>query len=363
MFSENKSSFRSEDVTLLLTDITGLIEPKPTEEREKLIQSGVHYSEMLPLEYKPTERYIEEYYRALDSFALETAAATAAVSEKIYTEKRGRAVLVSLARAGTPAGILIKRYIKQKYGVNMPHYTISIARGRGIDGAAMRYILSKHPAQELQFVDGWTGKGAILDELYSSVLEFIGEQNKRMLLAVMADPANVTDMRGTCADIPIASSFLNATVCGLMSRTVIRPGIKDDEFHGVAFYENLKEEDRTYEFINRLEACFNILENERAISNVNLDKPAPTLSGACEARKIAREFNIGDINFIKPGIGEATRVLLRRIPDMVLVAQGAEEKYIAHIVQLAKEKNVPVIHYPLQCYKACGIIKALSPDL
>ena len=50
-----KSSFLETDVTLLLKDITGLVEPLPTSEREKRIQSGTHYSEMLPLEYKPTE--------------------------------------------------------------------------------------------------------------------------------------------------------------------------------------------------------------------------------------------------------------------------------------------------------------------
>ena len=31
------------------------------EEREKLNQSGIHYSEMLPLEYKPTPKYMEIY--------------------------------------------------------------------------------------------------------------------------------------------------------------------------------------------------------------------------------------------------------------------------------------------------------------
>ena len=37
-----RSSYRDEDVTLLLKDITGLVKPQPTEERERLIQSGKH---------------------------------------------------------------------------------------------------------------------------------------------------------------------------------------------------------------------------------------------------------------------------------------------------------------------------------
>ena len=55
------SSFRPEDVTLLLKDITGMIDPLPTKEREKRIQGRTHYSEMLPLEYRPSEDYIRIY--------------------------------------------------------------------------------------------------------------------------------------------------------------------------------------------------------------------------------------------------------------------------------------------------------------
>ena len=49
-----RSSYSEEDVILLLKDITGLVEPQPAKVREKLIQSGKHYSEMLPVEYVPT---------------------------------------------------------------------------------------------------------------------------------------------------------------------------------------------------------------------------------------------------------------------------------------------------------------------
>jgi hypothetical protein len=345
MPTEHRGTFRPDDVTLLLSDITGRIEPKPAEERERLIQGGVHYSEMLPLEHRPSERYIAEYYRALDGFACETADAAAAVSEKIYAEKGGGAVLVSLARAGTPAGVLIKRYLRRKYGVDAPHYTISIVRGRGIDKAAMRHILMRHPAESVQFVDGWTGKGAILGELRAALPGFAGSGAK--LLAVLADPANVTDMCGTRRDIPIASSFLNATVCGLMSRTVIHPGVAEGEFHGAAFYDELRGEDRTYEFIERIES--------------RIDFGAAR--GIDEVKRIAEAFGVADINFIKPGIGEATRVLLRRIPDMLLVAEDADPRHVAHLLQLAGEKNVPVARYPLKRYRACGIIKALAPDL
>ena len=46
-----KSSYLDRDVIILLKDITGLVEPQPAAEREKKIQSGIHYCEKLPLEY------------------------------------------------------------------------------------------------------------------------------------------------------------------------------------------------------------------------------------------------------------------------------------------------------------------------
>lgn len=56
-----RSSYSEKDVVLLLKDITGLVKPQPTQEREKLIQAGRHYCEMLPVEYVPTEKYMQVY--------------------------------------------------------------------------------------------------------------------------------------------------------------------------------------------------------------------------------------------------------------------------------------------------------------
>ncbi len=60
-----RSSYREEDVILLLKDITGMVEPQSTKERERLIQAGRHYCEMLPIEYVPSEKYMEAYREAL----------------------------------------------------------------------------------------------------------------------------------------------------------------------------------------------------------------------------------------------------------------------------------------------------------
>ena len=153
------SSYESDDVIILLKDITGMVTPLGTKEREQFIQSGVHYSEMLPIEYVPSESYLDMFFKAMKLYSKMTAEAVASVAKKICDEKTGEVELVSLARAGTPVGILIKHYIEKKLGRSAYHYTISIIRGKGIDKNAMSYILVRHSPESIQFVDGWTGKG------------------------------------------------------------------------------------------------------------------------------------------------------------------------------------------------------------
>lgn len=346
-----QTSYKKEDVILLLKDITGMVQPQSTEERERAIQSGRHYCEMLPIEYMPGESYMEAYRQALENYAQPTAEAIGRLADKVIAEKGKQVVLVSLARAGIPVGILLKRYIRGKYHVNVPHYSISIIRGKGIDKNAMKYLLERYQAEDLLFVDGWIGKGAIMGELKRAVAEFDGVHAD---LAVAADPANITHLCGTREDILIPSSCLNCTVSGLISRTFLRGDIiGKDDFHGAVYYGEYQDSDLSYDFIHAIEEKF------------DLDLPPVCQeicgSGAREVQKIAEHYGIDSIHFVKPGIGETTRVLLRRVPWKILVGSSCcEEDSLRHIRRLAEEKNVPIETYPLVHYKACGIIKKLA---
>lgn len=346
-----RSSYSEEDVILLLKDITGLVSPQSTEEREKLIQSGKHYSEMLPIEYVPTEKYMKVYYEALESYSKTVAEAVGKLSDKIIENKGREVVLVSLARAGIPIGILVKRYIRYKYSIDVPHYSISIIRGRGIDDNAMKFLLGKYRPEQLLFVDGWIGKGAILNELKKDIEAYKGVSSD---IAVIADPANVTELCGTHEDILIPSSCLNSTVSGLVSRTFLRSDIiGKDDFHGAVYYGELADSDLSYDFINAIEKEFSMENNDDGIVIEG--------QGIDEVREIGKVFGVDDINLIKPGIGEATRVLLRRVPWKVLIDQRYKgDPQLGHLVRLAEEKNVPIEYYPLTHYKCCGIIKKIA---
>jgi hypothetical protein len=73
---------------------------------------------------------------------------------------------------------------------------------------------------------------------------------------------------------------------------------------------------------------------------------------------IGRRFGIADHHRIKPGVGETTRVLLRRLPWRVLVNPGRERE-LGHLLQLAAERGVPVEPYADMTYSSCGLIKAV----
>lgn len=346
-----RSTYNKNDVTILLKDITGMVEPLDNAQREKKIQSGVHYSEMLPKEQLPSSTYLRTFYNSLENYSLQTAKATEILSEKILSDKGRNVVLVSLARAGTPIGILVKRYLNRKYKIDIPHFTISIIRGKGIDKNAMNYILERYSENQIQFIDGWTGKGAISNQLKEAMKDFQAVDDR---VAVLSDPAYITDLCGTHQDFLIPSSCLNSTVSGLISRTFFRKDIiGEKDFHGAMYYEQFEENDLTNVFI---EAVVKKFGSNFSFAKTEFSQNKPIE----EVKEIAKAYNIKDINFVKPGIGETTRVLLRRIPWKILVHSLEDQDYLGHIYQLAKEKQVELVVYPFKYYKACGLIKNLA---
>ncbi|MBZ9684879.1 cysteine protease StiP family protein [Clostridium estertheticum] len=365
-------SYSADDVVFLLKDISNLIVEQDNEFRENAIQSGIHYSEMLPIEYTPSKEYMDIFYSTLQSSKIKLASLVSILSEKIIEARGKNIVLVSLARAGTPIGILIKRYLKFKYDITIPHYSISIIRDKGIDKNALAHILKNHSPEEIQFIDGWTGKGVIQHTLTKACKDLYEQFNITLNsnLAVLSDPAHCTLIYGTREDFLIPSACLNSTVSGLVSRTVLNDKyISSDDFHGTKFYSELLPVDVSNFFIDEISNCFNDID-ENYISEL-LDSPNTSevatdiefdgnflnCKGLRDIESIKHKFHIDNINLIKPGIGEATRVLLRRIPWKILV-DSFDNPNLLHIYKLAEEKHIPVEIYNDMCYSCCGIIKS-----
>ena len=125
-------------------------------------------------------------------------------------------------------------------GRQVVHYSLSIIRDRGIDEVALQHILEQgHAPESIVFIDGWTGKGVISRELARATSDF----NRRHGVAIDSGLYVLSDLAGTAAcaasaiDYLIPSGILNATVSGLVSRSVLNESIGAGDFHGCVYYD------------------------------------------------------------------------------------------------------------------------------
>jgi hypothetical protein len=333
-------SYRAGDVEFLLTPLP-LQDFTNIPEKERLIQSGQrHYSEMLSPESLPSPRYLDVFRTACAINGERMARDCLHLAHLITARRPGNITIVSLARAGTPVGVVVNRLLNDVLQRPSAHYSVSIIRDRGIDKTALKHILARHAAESLVFVDGWTGKGVIARELASTIADYNRAHGTAIDdgLYVLSDLAGVAACAASCDDYLIPSSILNATVSGLVSRSILNDAIGPDDFHGCVYYEQFMPHDQSQAFADDLAA---------QASTLTLATAAPIDKAAAAA--ISRQYiadallahGISDVNLVKPGIGEATRVLLRRTPRLLLV-RDADAPEVAHLILLAKEKGVPV---------------------
>ncbi|MFB8199432.1 phosphoribosyltransferase [Kitasatospora purpeofusca] len=359
LYGPEFSSYRADEVAWLLKDLTGVDLEAPTEEREEAVQSGgAHYAESLPVEYQPSPEYQELFHQALRVSARRIALAVGTVAETLLRERGPGLVLASLARAGTPVGILIRRWLAAGHGLDAPHYAVSIVRGRGIDPAALRYLDAHHRAADVVFVDGWTGKGAITRELAEALAGTGFDPD----LAVLADPGRCVRTFGTRDDFLIPSACLNSTVSGLVSRTVLRSDlIGPDDFHGAKHYTELAGADVSGAFLDTVADHFADVRAEalaaadRFLAPEHTEERAPDWAGWAAVERISTEYGIDSVNLVKPGVGETTRVMLRRVPWRVLARRGAGAD-LDHVRLLAAQRGVPVEEVDDLPYSCVGLI-------
>ena len=353
-------SYRSGDVSFLLKPLE-MLDFVDIQDKEKLIQSGQrHYSEMLSPEALPSERYLNVFRQACDANMARMAADCMTLASLIAARRSGAITLVSLARAGTPVGVVLK-HLLASMAREATHYSVSIIRDRGIDQVALEHILAQgHAPESIVFIDGWTGKGVISRELEAAIAEFNARRGTQIDggLYVLSDLAGSAACAASCDDYLIPSSILNATVSGLISRSILNESIGPGDFHGCVYYKQFEPQDQSQRFADELVAHALTLALQSGQGT-----PAPMDKAL--AAQISRDYmhaalaqhGITDINMVKPGIGEATRVLLRRTPRLLIVRdKGAVD--VAHLVLLAAEKNIPVLVDPALPYHAVSLIRS-----
>ncbi len=362
-------SYAPEDCQFLLTPIEG--DFITIEEKERRIQSGqAHYSEMIHREPAPSNAYLQMFETLCERYARRMATEVRVLARDLvadYGHSEKPLVLVSLVRAGTPAGALLRRAIVEYEGQACEHYSVSIIRDRGIDAAALDYLLDEVGVapHRIVFVDAWTAKGVITRELrhdmarFNSARKAHGKASITTRLAVISDIGGTADYAATCEDYAIPSGVLNATVSGLVSRSVLNHQIPEGAFHGCVVYDELQEIDQSQAFIERIASEFPWADVDAYPTVQDSDRHRQQALMQEMLTKIQQEYGLEDINHVKPGVAEATRVMLRRVPALLIV-RDLEEPDVEHLLRLAEEKQVPIMVDTRLPFHACSLIKLVD---
>ncbi len=356
-------SYNAEDVQFLLKPMA--MQDTPVHIKEALIQSGKkHYSQMLTHESLPSENYLPLFYQAMDLNQQLMAEHLLVLARRILDTRPRGITLVSLARAGTPVGVLLKHVLKRHFNTEASHYSISILRDVGIDQNALRHILQDHAPESLVFVDGWTGKGVIARQLAVSLEAFAATDG----VIIPAELYVLTDLSGSAAvaacseDYLIPSCILNATVSGLVSRSIYDPQTAAPaDFHGCVYYRQFEQHDLSRYFIDTLLGCVELAwqAHQGEFGTCSHDRLQLQETSQALLSWISERYGVKQHNYIKPGIGEATRVLLRR-EARVLLLQDLDCEATRHLRWLAESRAIPIDVFADLPYRAVALINEIQ---
>ena len=367
-------SYQPEDVTFLLN--IDEIDPTPVAEKEYLIQSGKkHYSQMISVEHPPSDEQMRHFEYAFEQGAERLASDVQKIGNSLRNRfKNQPIILVSLVRACVPLGVLLKHYIEKHQ--QCVHYGISIIRDRGIDIAALHAIIGQHGAENIVFVDGWTGKGAICRELTQNLADYPalfdpGWDIPR--LVTLADLGGYSWLSASCEDWLIPFGILGSVISGLISRTILKDTIDFDlakkncydpnNWHSCLVYQHLAQHDISVDFTDKI---LNIIQQNPHTDLANWNNHI-----RLKQQKICLDtidwisdtYAIKNINHIKPSIAEATRAVLRRVPEKILI-RDPSNPHVQLLLHFAQERNIAVdiLGAKLGSYHAVTLIKKVEKN-
>lgn len=125
-------------------------------------------------------------------------------------------LLVAILRAGLPVGALLARRLASWFGEPVPLVALSLFAGLGWDEHALMKALRTYPHHTVWFVDGWTSRGGVANELRASYGRWLARGHPDFTegagprLAVLCDPAQSAQAAGIRADYFVPSSCFTA---------------------------------------------------------------------------------------------------------------------------------------------------------
>lgn len=175
---------------------------------------------------------------------------------------------------------------------------------------------------------------------------------------VLADPCGRAWLSASAEDGLIPSGILGATVSGLVSRSIwpTDPGL-----HGCVVYGHLAEHDVTRAFIHSIERERALLAPQTPVQPWTPEQAQALQHSAVAAvERISTRFGVSNPNRVKPGIAEATRAVMRRVPDHVLV-RSRDDQDVQLLMHLTRQANIDVeeVGDELGPYRAVTVIRSV----
>lgn len=160
-------------------------------------------------------------------------------------------------------------------------------------------------------------------------------------------------MSGTRKDLLIPTAALNSTSCGLVSRSILPvPRWDGAPYHGAKYYRDFAEADQTRMIVDSINAAVRSLPRSLPVAQQHPVKATIDM--------VSLRLGVG-VEWLKPGVGETTRVLQRRLPRCVFISpEVARDSSMRHIRALAKQRDVPVIHADTSPYSCVGVVRPLN---
>ena len=341
-------SYDSQDVAFLIDPITvNGIGPQ--------LQYAAEIADHRPLEGRYGELIAEAVVRNGHLVARDVTR----VARYLAATHKGDIVLASLVCAGTPVGVLIHHALAA-LGRKSYHYAISTVRNRGLDYAALDYILERHAAHSVVFVDGWTGKGFIASEIAESIEKYnhIRNRNLGSDLVVLSDLAGVATFAGSADDYLIPSAMLRATANGLTGPSMLNKQA-DSQFDACLYFPVLSAQDRSKWLVKALLPYVHAAINEpQTFGALGYSKESVQKRSGEFVRSAIEKYHLQSRNWVKPGIGEAARALLTRKVPMTLLLKDRFDADLEHLVYLAQYKDCRIEYDPTLAYRAAVLLLA-----
>ena len=296
----------------------------PTEEREEAIQSGgAHYAESLPVEYQPSAAVPGSCSRPRsDASAARIAEAVGAVTEIVLAERGPRAPCSSRWPApARPVGVLMRRWapararprpaaLRRLHRARPRHRRQRAALAGRPPRPGRRRVRrrldrqGRHHPRTRRRAQGVRRPRALRLRPGDR-----GARRPRLLRADLRHPRGLPH--------PLRLPQLHRLRADIAHRAACRPGRRRTTSTARSSTANSPAPTSPRTSSTRSRARFDEVADAVAATRPRSCSPptaTPTWEGWAAVERISEEYGIHDVNLVKPGVGETTRVLLRRVP-------------------------------------------------